>query len=125
MKIQQHPRMKDITIGDEVLRYGLQLYAQVVEVFPAAVCVKLVTFQAKQMRLEVRPQLWRAEEIENLSVCRYCGGREALAVEYAGGIPYRACRTCQSVLDPTLSSTTLKSSDVRPRTDHRPQATDH
>src|ERR671917_1124301 len=99
MKIRQHPRMKDIAIGDEVLCYQTQLYARVEEVFPAAVCVRLVTLQRKDLRLHVCPQLWRAEDIENLSVCRYCGGRDGLALEAGACIPYRVCMTCQSVLD--------------------------
>ncbi len=103
MKIQQHPRMKDIVVGDEVLCYRTQLYAQVEEVFPSAVCVKLVTFQPERMRLCVRPQLWRAEDIENLSVCRYCGGREGLSLDGTSGIPFRVCHTCRSVLDLSLS----------------------
>ena len=103
MKIRQHPRMKDIAIGDEVLCYQTQLYARVEEVFPAAVCVKLVTLQGKGLRLKVCPQLWRAEDIENLSVCRYCGGREGLALENTSGIPFRVCITCRSLL-PLASS---------------------
>ena len=102
MKIQQHPRMKDIAVGDEVLCYRTFLYARVEEVFPAAVCVKLVVFQSKRMRLSVCPQLWRAEDIENLSVCRYCGGREDLTLDGSSAVPYRVCVTCRSVLAPSL-----------------------
>ncbi len=97
MKIRQHPRMKDIHVGDEVLCYRTQLYARVEEVFPAAVCVKLVAFNGPGMRLQVWPQLWRADDIENLSVCRYCGGREELAIENLSSIPYQLCVTCRNV----------------------------
>ena len=103
MKIRQHPRMKDIAVGDEVLCYSTQLYARVEEVFPAAVCVRLVTFQPERLRLIVRPQLWRAEDIENLSVCRYCGGREGLSLDGTSAIPFRVCVTCRTVLDLCLS----------------------
>ncbi len=100
MKIRQHPRMKDIAVGDEVLCYSNLLYARVEEVFPAAVCVKLVTFQTKRRRFLVCPQLWRAEDIENLSVCRYCGAREELSIDNsAPNIPFRVCATCRTVLD--------------------------
>ena len=122
MKIRQHPRMQDIAIGDEVLHHGPHVYAQVVEVFPAAVCVKLVIFEARHMRIEVHPQLWRADEIENLSICRYCGGRDALVIEYSAGIPYRACRTCERLLDPALLSgeRSRASGEGRTTNDERP-----
>lgn len=103
MKIRQHPRMRDIHVGDEVLCYRTQLYARVEEVFPAAVCVKLVVFNGSRMRLQVWPQLWRADDIENLSVCRYCGGREELAIEVLTSIPYRLCSTCQNVAQPPVT----------------------
>ncbi len=99
MKIQQHPRMKDVLVGDDVLCHGRQLYARVEEVFPAAVCVRLLQLQQTLhgLRLIVAPQLWGADEIENLSVCRYCGSRDAAFPEAGVGIPYRACVTCRSV----------------------------
>ncbi len=99
MKIQHHPRAKDLEIGDEVLYYRNRLYAQVEEIFPAAVCVKLLVFNGQRRRFETVPQLWRVEDIENLSVCRYCGGRHELMMETTAGLPSRVCQTCQSVLD--------------------------
>ncbi len=111
MKIRQHPRMKDIDVGDEVYCYSSQLYARVEEVFPSAVCVKLVTFQTGRMRLRVNPQIWRAEDIENLSVCRYCGGREGLSPDPHSSIPYRVCPTCRSVLEVSLPDQLLLSID--------------
>ena len=80
MKIHQHPRMRDIEIGDEVYSSKQQLFARVEEVFPAAVCVKVGILAVNRcMEIFVSPQLWRADDIENLSVCRYCGGREGLS----------------------------------------------
>ncbi|HEX6289354.1 MAG TPA: hypothetical protein VFZ66_09200 [Herpetosiphonaceae bacterium] len=100
MKIQQHPRMKDIAIGDEVVCYRNNLYARVEEVFPAAVCVRLAVVRNVHGRFALAhyPQLWRAEDIENLSVCRYCGSRDELALEQCTGIPLRVCAMCRSVL---------------------------
>ncbi len=99
MKIQQHPRMKDVLVGDEVLCHGRQLYARVEEIFPAAVCVRLLQLQRTLhgLRLVIAPQLWGADEIENLSLCRYCGSRDTIFSETGSGIPYRACATCRSV----------------------------
>lgn len=95
MKIRQHPRMRDISIGDEVYSYREQLFARVEEVFPAAVCVKVGVLSVNgQMALLLSPQLWRADDIENLSVCRYCGGREALRSEIETGVPFRICDRC-------------------------------
>jgi thymidine kinase len=111
MKIQHHPRTKDIVIGDEVLYYRNRLYAQVEEIFPAAVCVKLLLFNHRQRRFEVVPQLWRVEDIENLSVCRYCGGRHDLHMELVAGIPSRVCDTCRTVLEWTYSDSVLASTD--------------
>ena len=79
MKISQHPRMRDIAIGDEVYSSKHRLFARVEEVFPAAVCVKVgVLSLSRYLELFVSPQLWRADDIENLSVCRSCGGRTGL-----------------------------------------------
>ncbi len=102
MKIQQHPRMRDIAIGDEVICYRTNLYARVEEVFPAAVCVKLAVLQTFDGHSQVGhiAQLWRADDIENISVCRYCGSRNDLIIEQRTGIPFRTCTTCQSVLSP-------------------------
>lgn len=107
MKIQQHPRMKDIAIGDEVVCHRTQMYARVEEVFPAAVCVRITLLRRVRGRISFSqsPQLWRAEDIENLSVCHYCGSRHDLHIEQGTGIPYRVCSTCLSVLEPSLSST--------------------
>lgn len=105
MKIQQHPRMKDITIGDEVVCHRTHLYARVEEVFPAAVCVKITILRhiRGRIRLSLLPQLWRADDIENLSVCHYCGSRDDLVAEHTTGIPFRVCGTCRSVLSPSLA----------------------
>jgi hypothetical protein len=95
MKISQHPRMRDIAIGDEVFSYKQQLYARVEEVFPAAVCVKVgILAVNRHLELFLSPQLWRADDIENLSVCRYCGGRDGLTSECDTGIPWRVCERC-------------------------------
>ena len=95
MKIQQHPRMRDISIGDEVYSYRQQLFARVEEVFPAAVCVKVGILTAgAPLELLFSPQLWRADDIENLSVCRYCSGRDGLKPEAGTGIPFRVCSHC-------------------------------
>jgi hypothetical protein len=102
MKIRQHPRMKDIAVGDEVFCYSSQLYARVEEVFPSAVCVKLIAFHPQRLRLVVWPKLWRAEDIENLSVCRYCGGRDGLSLDPSSTVPFRVCDTCRSVLEISL-----------------------
>jgi hypothetical protein len=95
MKISQHPRMRDINIGDEVYSYPQQLFARVEEVFPAAVCVKVAILSLdRHLELFISPQLWRADDIENLSVCRYCGGRDGLHTETGTGIPFRICERC-------------------------------
>ena len=95
MKIRQHPRMRDISIGDEVYSYRKQLFARVEEVFPAAVCVKVGILSVDEpMELLLSPQLWRADDIENLSVCRYCSGRDCLRSETGTGIPFRVCDRC-------------------------------
>jgi hypothetical protein len=95
MKIHQHPRMRGIAIGDEVYSYKQQLFARVEEVFPAAVCVKVAILAIDHhLELFLSPQLWRADDIENLSVCRYCGGREGLVQQADTGIPLRVCERC-------------------------------
>lgn len=95
-KIRQHPHMLDIQIGDEVLCRSRQLFARVEEVFPAAVCVKLARLHLHPAAsLEIQPQLWRADDIENLSVCRHCASRENLRLEQATGVPFHICTTCQ------------------------------
>ena len=97
LKIRQHPRMKDICIGDEVICQSRQLYARVEEVFPAAVCVKLAVLYIEPVaEMVILPQLWRADDIENLSVCRYCQSREKLQLQHTTGIPYRICVLCLS-----------------------------
>ena len=105
MKIQQHPRMKDILVGDEVMCYRTSMYARVEEVFPAAVCVKIGMLCRVRGRMAVVqvPQLWRADDVENLSLCHYCGSREDLIVERGAGVPLRVCNLCLSVLEPSLS----------------------
>ena len=87
--------MRDIAIGDEVYSYKHQLFARVEEVFPAAVCVKVAILSfSRQIELLISPQLWRADDIENLSVCRACGVREKLIDETQTGIPLRGCERC-------------------------------
>lgn len=100
MKIQRHPRMLDITVGDEVLSYRSHMYARVEEIFPAAVCVKLPMVCQVDGRLETREvaQLWRADEIENLSRCCYCGSREDLVTIQHTHMPQRVCSICHNVL---------------------------
>lgn len=94
-KIRQHPRMKDICVGDEVVWNPQLLYANVEEIFPAAVCVKLAILQTEPTpKLELRSQLWRADDIENLSVCRCCGSRENLVTPCHTGVPFRLCQHC-------------------------------
>ena len=97
MKIVQHPRMRDITIGDEVYYHPLQLFARVVETFPAAVCVRIgILSIQRSMEIVLSPQLWRADDIENLSVCRHCGSRDRLHYEAWTGVPFRVCEQCLS-----------------------------
>jgi hypothetical protein len=100
MKIRQHPRMRDIAVGDEVICHRTHLYAKVEEVFPAAVCVRLALLRLVRGRFvhTSAPQLWRAEDIDNLSVCRYCGSRDDLTATAVTGVPFRVCVTCRSVL---------------------------
>lgn len=105
--------MKDIAIGDEVYCYSSQIYARVEEVFPAAVCVKLVTLQRDRLRLRMCPQIWRAEDVENLSLCRYCGGRDGLMLDPHSIVPFRVCPTCRSVLEPFLADPLALSIDER------------
>jgi hypothetical protein len=95
IKIRQHPRMKNICVGDEVMCTSRHLYAQVEEIFPAAVCVKVATLQRVPVpRIVVTPQLWRADDIENLSVCRLCASRDNLLTPCGTGIPFRVCLDC-------------------------------
>lgn len=97
IKIRQHPRLKNVCIGDEVVCTSKHIYACVEDVFPAAVCVKVLLLQQEPRReLVTLPQLWRADDIENLSVCRYCGSREGLQRECGTGIPFRVCGCCCS-----------------------------
>lgn len=99
MKIRQHPRMHDIMVGDEVYSTPLHIFARVIEVFPAAVCVRVgVLSLGKTMELLLSPSLWRADEIENLSVCQHCGSRDDLLPLTATGVPLRVCVTCSSQL---------------------------
>jgi hypothetical protein len=91
--------MHNVLIGDEVYSSAHQLFARVEAVFPAAVCVR-VGFLTVHHHLELLsdPQLWSAESIENLSVCRYCGERDDLCIEHDTGVPYRVCTTCAHVV---------------------------
>ncbi|MCU0492238.1 MAG: hypothetical protein MUD01_11650 [Chloroflexaceae bacterium] len=90
--------MRDVHIGDEVFSSLHQMYAPVVEIFPAAVCVRvgMLTVNGK-LELIQSPQLWRADDIENLSVCRYCGRREDVELEATTSVPYRVCAHCQGL----------------------------
>jgi hypothetical protein len=98
MKIRQHPRMHQIAVGDQVYSYTKHLFARVEEVFPAAVCVKVVVMSLDpHIELSATPQLWRADDIENLSVCRYCGSREDLRLEAETGVPFHVCGRCHLV----------------------------
>lgn len=99
MKIQRHPRMLDIAIGDEVLNYRTNMYARVEDIFPAAVCVKLVVMRRRGKRWETHEvgQVWRADEIENLSRCCYCGTRDDLITLQHTHTPRRVCAACHSV----------------------------
>lgn len=68
LKITQHPRMHDITIGDEVYCRPLQLFAPVVDTFPAAVCVRVGVLSFQHIiDLLIAPQ-WRAEDSESQRV---------------------------------------------------------
>ncbi|WP_448540580.1 hypothetical protein [Roseiflexus sp.] len=98
MKIRTHPRIGAIRVGDEVYSYRYHLFARVEAVFPAAVCVKIAAIdRTHPLELTLIPQLWRADDIENLSICRYCGGRENLFLERETGIPFRVCERCRIV----------------------------
>lgn len=95
MKIRQHPRMTGILIGDEVYSHPQKIFARVADVFPAAVCVKVGVLSTEDpMEITLAPQLWRADDIENLSVCRYCGSREDIHPIDGTGIPFRICTAC-------------------------------
>ncbi len=97
MKIRQHPRMVDIIVGDEVYSYPNNLFARVADVFPAAVCVKIgILSLDNPLEITLAPQLWRADDIENLSVCRYCGSRDQVHTVSGTGIPFRLCTHCSS-----------------------------
>lgn len=96
MKIRQHPRMYGVQVGDEVYSHLHKIVARVAELFPAAVCVKIATLSVEEpMALTLTPQLWRADDIENLSVCRYCGSREQIRTLSEAGIPFQVCRLCR------------------------------
>ncbi len=91
--------MRGINIGDEVYSSARQLFARVEETFPAAVCVKVGMLSlSKRMDLVVLPQLWRADDIENLSTCRFCGNREDLTQVSLTGVPFRVCAACAGAL---------------------------
>ena len=46
------------------------------------------------MEITLAPQLWRADDIENLSVCRFCGRRDEIRTVNDTGIPFRVCDQC-------------------------------
>lgn len=97
--------MQNIAIGDDVYSHTQGLFARVYEVFPAAVCVRIGKLTRYQYGLELvtAPQLWRADEIENLSVCQHCGSREELHTEHDTGIPFRLCSDCAAHIGDELS----------------------
>lgn len=101
MKIQRHPHIEDIAVGDEVLNYRTNMYARVEDIFPAAVCVRLALVCRIGKRWETREvgQLWHADEIENLSRCCYCGARDDLITLHHTHAPRRVCGTCASVME--------------------------
>lgn len=106
MKIRQHPRMRGILVGDEVYSYPHKIFARVADVFPAAVCVKIGILSIDEpMEITLAPQLWRADDIENLSVCRYCGCRENIHTVTETGIPFRICATCSALPDEAKAQT--------------------
>lgn len=99
MKIHQHPRMLDVVIGDEVFSYEHRVFARVEEVFPSAVCVKIARMSTNcYLDIDIEPQLWAADDIENLSICRYCGARDDLSLENATGLPFRVCPECSNTV---------------------------
>jgi hypothetical protein len=90
--------MRDVAVGDEVYSYPQNLFARVADVFPAAVCVKIgILSLDDRLEITLAPQLWRADDIENLSVCRYCGSRENIRTAAGTGIPFRVCASCSPV----------------------------
>lgn len=96
MKIQQHPRMQNVWVGDQVFSLQRQLFAYVEQVFPAAVCVKVPVLSLdRTLELGLDAQLWRADDIENLSTCRHCGSRENLHTQRDTGVPFRVCLRCR------------------------------
>lgn len=98
MKIRPHPRLHNIRIGDEVYCLPQRLAASVHEVFPAAVCVRVgVLAFGEHLEMLASPQLWRADDIENLSVCHYCGSREEVCIEQEALIPVRICPQCAAL----------------------------
>ena len=104
MKIRQHPRMHDVVVGDEVYSYPHKIFARVADIFPAAVCVKIAILSVEEpMEITLAPQLWRADDIENLSVCRYCGSRENIRTVTGTGIPFRVCLSCSPQPEDTPS----------------------
>jgi hypothetical protein len=97
MKMRPHPRISGILIGDEVYSHPHKVFARVADVFPAAVCVKIGVLSIEEpMEMTLAPQLWRADDIENLSVCRYCGSREDIHTVTDTGIPFRVCSACSA-----------------------------
>jgi hypothetical protein len=75
------------------------IVARVDDVFPAAVCVKVPILALHgYFELLVSPQLWRADDIENVSVCRSCGSRDHLLPIQQTGVPFRICTRCAAEL---------------------------
>lgn len=101
MKIRPHPRLANVMVGDEVYSLSQHSSARVADVFPAAVCVALDTSMITgPIDVTQALQLWRADDIENLSVCRWCGAREGLRpVTTADGLPSRGCSVCVPDVD--------------------------
>jgi hypothetical protein len=96
MRIRTHPKLRSMHVGDEVYSMREHIYACVTAIFPAAVCVQTIALSWQHgATLRATPQLWCAEDIENLSVCRSCGLRDDLTCEYLTGAPFRLCRSCR------------------------------
>jgi hypothetical protein len=96
MRIRTHPKLRSMHVGDEVYSLREHIYACVTAIFPAAVCVHTITLSWQHgATLQAAPQLWCAEDIENLSICRSCGLRDDLACESPTGAPFRLCRSCR------------------------------
>lgn len=91
-----------MAVGDEVYSPLRHLYARVEALFPAAVCVRVGVLAKSRTNLELitSPELWGAEEVINLSVCRICGGRSDLHTRLWQRIPFHVCDDCAGIQAP-------------------------